>query len=140
MLFIPIALLVVSGVVYQLSQKLISPGANPAISLICSYIVSICLSFFLFILFPLKNSIASALKDLNIFSFLIAVPIVGIELGYLLLYRKGGNLSFSSALVSSMITLILLTIGIVVFKEQLNAKKIVGIVFCLSGIFLLNLK
>ena len=135
-----IALLVCSGVAYQLFQKFIAPSANPALSLLCSYITSLCLVGVLFILFPLKNTVSESIKSLNIYSVLLAFPIVGIELGYLLLYRAGGKLTFSSALVSSMITLGLVIIGIIVFKEKINVKKILGITFCISGIVLLNIK
>jgi len=135
-----IALLVCSGVAYQFFQKSIAPNANPALSILCSYLTSLCLVGVLFVGFPLKNTLSESIKSLNIYSILLAVPIVGIELGYLLLYRAGGKLTFSSALVSSMITVGLVIIGIIVFKEKISIKKIVGIAFCLSGIVLLNLK
>ena len=135
-----IALLVCSGVFYQLFQKLISPTINPGFSLICSYIAAILLSTLLFVLFPLKGSLTEEIKNLNIYSFILAIPIIGIELGYLLLYRAGGKLSYSSALVSSMITILLVIIGMILFKEKINIKKIVGIALCMSGIVLLNVK
>ena len=135
-----IALLVCSGVFYQLFQKLISPTINPGFSLICSYIAAIILSTLLFVLFPLKGSLTEEIKNLNIYSFILAIPIIGIELGYLLLYRAGGKLSYSSALVSSMITILLVIIGMILFKEKINIKKIAGIVLCMSGIVLLNVK
>ena len=135
-----IALLVCSGVFYQLFQKLISPTINPGFSLICSYIPAILLSTLLFVLFPLKGSLSDEIKNINIYSFILAIPIIGIELGYLLLYRAGGKLSYSSALVSSMITILLVIIGMILFKEKINIKKIVGIALCMSGIVLLNVK
>ena len=140
MYIVSIVLLVCSGVMYQFFQKSIAPNANPALSILCSYITSLCVVGILFVVFPLKNTISEAIKDLNIYSILLALPIVGIELGYLLLYRAGGKLTFSSALVSSMITLILVIIGIGVFKETITIKKILGIAFCMTGIVLLNIK
>jgi len=127
-------------VFYQLFQKLISPTINPAFSLICSYIAAIILSALLFVLFPLKGSLSDEIKNINVYSFILAIPIIGIESGYLLLYRAGGKLSYSSALVSSMITILLVIIGMILFKEKINIKKIVGIVLCMSGIVLLNVK
>lgn len=140
MYIVSIVLLVCSGVMYQFFQKSIAQNANPALSILCSYITSLCVVGILFVVFPLKNTISAAIKDLNIYSILLALPIVGIELGYLLLYRAGGKLTFSSALVSSMITLILVIIGISVFKETITIKKILGIAFCMTGIVLLNVK
>ena len=135
-----IALLVCSGVLYQLFQKLINPMANPVFSLICTYSVAIVASALLLLVVPLKGTIAAELKNVNIYSFLLAIPIIGIELGYLLLYRAGGNFSYSSALVSSMITFLLVIIGMVAFKEAMSIKKMIGLVFCIAGIVLLNIK
>jgi drug/metabolite transporter (DMT)-like permease len=135
-----IVLLVCSGVLYQLFQKLISPAVNPALSLICSYTVAILVSSILFIFIPLKGSIGSEIKNINIYSFMLAIPIIGIELGYLLLYRAGGKFSYSSSLVSAMIMIILVLLGMLLFKEKISIKKILGIVLCMSGIVLLNVK
>jgi len=135
-----IALLVCSGVFYQLFQKLISPTINPALSLVCSYLAAILLSSVLFVFIPLKGPLSNEIKNINAYSFLLAIPIIGIELGYLLLYRAGGKLSYSSALVSSMVTILLVIIGMILFKEKINIKKIAGILLCMSGIVLLNMK
>ena len=140
MYVVSIALLVCSGVIYQLFQKFISPSANPAISLICSYFVAILLSFVVLLFTPLKGPVSDEIKNVNAYSFLLAIPIIGIELGYLLLYRAGGGLSYSSSLVSSMITILLVIIGTVLFKERIDVRKIAGILMCMGGIVLLNIK
>ena len=140
MYVISVSLLVFSGVLYQLFQKLISPTVNPALSLMCSYIAALLFTLVLMLFIPLKGSLGHEIRNINIYSFILAVPIIGIELGYLLLYRAGGKLSYSSALVSSMITILLVIVGIIAFQEKINSKKILGIVMCLSGIALLNLE
>lgn len=135
------AIVIVSGVLYQVTQKLIPSGINPAFSLLCSYVTAIVLALVLFIIFPMKsNSVIESLKTVNVFSFFLAVPTIGIAIGYLLLYRAGGNVSISSAIVQAFVTVILIIVGIVIFKEKLNLKKILGIIMCLSGLFLANSK
>jgi drug/metabolite transporter (DMT)-like permease len=131
-------LIIVSGVLYQLFQKRIAPAANPALSLIVSYAASFGLSCALLLIFPLKKSIGAALGDLNPVSLLLALPIVGIELGYLLLYRNGGRLSISMPLISTCITLLLLGIGIFVLGEAPTPKKLIGVGLCLAGVFFLQ--
>jgi drug/metabolite transporter (DMT)-like permease len=133
-------LIVVSGVLYQLFQKKIAPQANPALSLVVSYAISSALAFMLFALFPLRKPLAEGLKELNAFSLILALPIVGIELGYLLLYRNGGRLSISMPLISTCITLLLLGIGIFVLGEPPTPKKLIGLACCLVGVFFLQSK
>jgi drug/metabolite transporter (DMT)-like permease len=140
MYYAAMGILVVSGVLYQLCQKLIPPAANPAASLIVSYLAALALSLGLLAVFPPKGGVSATLGQLNAASLLLAFPIIGIELGYLLLYRNGGRLSYSSAIVSSIVTAILVLVGLGAFKERIDAKKVLGILLCASGVALLNLK
>lgn len=135
-----LVLVVISGVLYQLFQKKIAPAANPSLSLVVSYALSFLLSLGLLVVFPLRRPLAEAVKDLNLFSLLLALPIVGIELGYLLLYRNGARLSVTMPFISTCITLLLLGVGVLAFREPLSAKKLIGLALCLGGVFLLQSK
>jgi hypothetical protein len=111
---------VASGVSYQILQKRIAPQANPALSLGISYLVSLFATAALFIAFPLRKPLDLALRDLRPSSYLLGLPIVGVELGVLMMYRSGGELSFSPALTSTAMTLCLVLIGVIAFKESMT--------------------
>ena len=138
MYYFSIGLVVVSGVLYQLFQKKIAPGANPALSLILSYATAGILTLALFLVLPLRKPLGESLKDINAYSFLLALPIIGIELGYLLLYRAGGQVSTSGSMISAGITLVLLIMGILFFKEALTLKKALGLALSLGGVLILQ--
>jgi len=75
--------------VYHFSAKSTPANVNFPISLIVTYAVAIVVTVLIALFFPTNNGLASELKQLNWASFLLAVAIVGIEFGFLLVYRSG---------------------------------------------------
>lgn len=66
--------------------------------------------------------------------FGIAVVVLGMELGFLLMYRYGWDLSVGNVVTRVFINIILAAIGIGLLKEQLSALNMVGIVLCIAGV------
>ena len=80
------------------------------------------------------------LKQLNWASFLLAIAIVGIEFGFLLVYRSGWNLGIAAVLVNVVASLLLVPVAIIVFKDRLSWINVLGILVCLAGLLMLNWK
>jgi drug/metabolite transporter (DMT)-like permease len=138
--YVSMGLVIISIVFYQLFQKSISTTVDPIVSLILTYGIAIILSFILLIFFPPQGSVLESFKKANAASYLLGLAVVGIELGYLLVYRNGWKFSFSSAFSSSVALIILVIIGTIFFKEHISLTKITGLLFCLLGIALLSIK
>ena len=92
LLLMPMLLIIASNVVYHLSQKTIPHEANPALSLLVSYAVAFVLTLMMLPLFGRFVAYTEALQTLNISSVLVGVSAVGVELGWLLVYRSGWQL------------------------------------------------
>ncbi|NDD64788.1 MAG: hypothetical protein EBZ36_12580 [Acidobacteria bacterium] len=67
----------------------------------------------------------------------VGVGAVMIEVGFLLTYRSGWNLSSTSVVSNIATALVLLPVGLIFFREPLTLRKLIGIAFCLTGIILL---
>jgi drug/metabolite transporter (DMT)-like permease len=80
------------------------------------------------------------LKRLNWASVGLAVAVMGIEFGYLLMYRAGWNLGISAVLVTVLASLILVPVALFVFKDKISWINITGILVCLVGLVMLNWK
>jgi multidrug transporter EmrE-like cation transporter len=78
------------------------------------------------------------LKQLNWASFLLAIAIVGIEFGFLLVYRTGWNLGIAAVLVNAAASLILVPVAILVFDDRISPVNVLGILVCLAGLVMLN--
>jgi drug/metabolite transporter (DMT)-like permease len=138
--YFSITLAIVSSALYHFSAKSTPANVNFPISLLVTYAVAIIVTVMIAFVFPAKNGLAVELKQLNWACFLLAIAIVGIEFGFLLVYRSGWNLGIAAVLVNVIASLILVPVAIFVFKDKLNWVNIVGILVCLVGLVMLNWK
>ena len=138
--YFSITLAIYSSALYHFSAKSTPANVNFSISLIVTYLVALGIVVLSIVFFPAKNGLAVELKQLNWASFLLAITIVGIEFGFLLVYRSGWNIGIAAVLVNVVASLILVPVAIFVFKDKLNWVNIVGILVCLVGLVMLNWK
>lgn len=138
--YFSITLAIASSALYHFSAKSTPANVNFSISLVVTYLVALGITLFSTFFFPAKNGLAFELKRLNWASFLLAVAIVGIEFGFLLVYRSGWNLGIAAVLVNVAASLILVPVAIFIFKDGLNWVNVIGILVCLVGLVMLNWK
>ena len=140
MYYFSITIAILASALYHFSQKATPKGVNPPVAIIMTYVVAIGLTGSLLILMPAKDGILTELRRLNWASYLLAVAIVGLEVGFLLVYRSGWNIGLAAVVVNVVASLLLVPIAIVVFKDHLNWVNLAGIVACLAGLIMLNWK
>lgn len=135
-----ILLVVVSNVFYHISQKSTPANVNPIVSLIVTYLTAAVFSILLLPLFPGKEHVTLSLKKLNWASFSLGIAIVGLELGFLLAYRAGWNVSLAQVFSTIVVSLLLIPIGVAFYHEQLTLSNAVGILLCFAGVVLIARK
>src|SRR3989338_9310997 len=105
-LFFSISLTLISNIFYHLSQKSVPASANPVASVVISYLVALIATPALFWVLPQKESFFGAFKTLNWSSIAVGLTIIGVDLGYLLVYRAGGKISHTAMMVTLFVTLL----------------------------------
>ncbi|HLO15040.1 MAG TPA: hypothetical protein VK206_09435 [Anaerolineales bacterium] len=138
--YFSITLAIASSALYHFSQKGTPANVNPAVSIMVTYVVAFFLTLSLLFFLPVKNGILAEVRQLNWASYLLAFSVVGLEVGFLLVYRAGWNIGIAAVLVNVVASLILVPVAIFVFKDNLNWVNIVGILVCLAGLVMLNWK
>ena len=63
-----------------------------------------------------------------------------IELGFLLMYRYGWNLSTGNVVTGVFVNTILVAIGITVFKESVSMTNIIRIILSIIGVALISIR
>lgn len=135
-----IIIIVVSNTMYNICSKSIPAKANPFSSLIITYFTAAIISIIAFKFYKPGKGFFQSFEDLNWASIALGFSIVGLELGYVMAYRAGWNISLGSLVANILLALMLIPIGILFFKEGFGVNKIVGIVLCILGLIVMNKK
>lgn len=135
--FIPLFLVIICNVCYHLISKNISSNTNTFVGLFITYGLA-CLISALAFLITSKNNFITEVTKVGIPNLLLGLVVVGVEGGYILMYRSGWEINKGSLLVNICIAIILLIVGALVFKEGITIKKAMGVGLCLMGVFLIN--
>lgn len=140
MVYGAIALTILSNVLYHLLQKSIPANVNPLLSLAVTYLVAATATLLLIPFFPLQGNLGAELRKINWASFGLGAVIIGLELGFLTAYRTGWNVSTASLVANTTVALLLLPVGLLLYKEHLTPINLLGIVLAIAGLVLVNLK
>jgi drug/metabolite transporter (DMT)-like permease len=135
-----VSLAVLSSVLYHVFQKATSPAVNPAIGLMVTYAVAFALSGLLLVIYPLKGGLGESLKQVNWASPALAVSILGLELGFLLAYRAGWDISVAAIAVNAAAGLALLPTGALLFRERPTLLNLAGVIVCIIGLIMINIR
>ena len=135
------ALVAIAGAVgYQYFVKQVPETINPIVSVMGMYVVVLVISIFLLPLFPFEGGLRAHFKQLNWIQIALAVAVLMIELGFLLMYRYGWNLSTGNVVTGVFVNTILVVIGIAALKEPVSITNIVGIVLSIIGVALISIR
>ena len=138
--YFSITLAICSSVLYHFVAKSTPSNVNFTVSLLVTYAIAFVVTLFTFFFFPIQNDLAAELGKLNWASLGLSAAVVGIEFGYLLMYRAGWNLGIAAPLVTVTAALILVPVAIFLFKDKISLVNIAGIFVCLAGLIMLNWK
>ena len=134
--YLPFVLTVGGMLFYHISQKSIPKDMNPFLVTILAYVVGIVFCAICALAYPSRRTIAASLKESNWAVLTLGLGAASIELGFLLAYRAGWRISVAAVATNVAVTVMLVPIGIIIFKEHLSPRNIVGLIFCILGLAL----
>ena len=94
----------------------------------------------MFLILGDSRDILTELKKANWTSFVLGIVLVGLEVGFIYAYKAGWKVGAAQIVTSSILGVILIIVGYVGYKEAITWNKIVGVILCLAGLGLINLK
>lgn len=135
----PVAMIVASNIAYNLLTRATPQGVNPYFSLLGTYLVSAAAAAGMYLLTRQGTTAAENFRQMDWTSWALGLALVGLETGYIYLYRAGWKLSLGSLVANITLAVILLLIGLVVFRETITLRQWAGVALCVGGLLLLNL-
>jgi drug/metabolite transporter (DMT)-like permease len=138
MFYISAVVAILGGVGYQFFIKRVPVTLNPLVNVVAVYLATIVLCILLLPLFPLEGGLRSHLKQLSWLQLALAVSVGMIELGFLLMYRYGWNLSTGNLITSVFINVALVVIGLGLLSEKLSGINLLGVALSIAGVALIS--
>ena len=138
MKWMPMVLIVAGNVIYHLGQKSVPKGAHPLVATLAMYVVAALATVALMPVVTPTPVRASAAASLHWSVALVGLGIVAVEVGFLLAYRVGWEISAASLTAASALALILLPIGVLAYREAWSATRLLGFALCVAGIWLIK--
>ncbi len=136
----PLFLIVGSNVVYQLSSRGAAKGVNPFAALVVAYAIAAVASLALFFATGRGVALGAQVRSLNCANYMLGLAIIGLEGGFLCLYRAGWSASVGPIVTYSAVAVLLLLVGALFLGEHVGWKQVAGVVLCLAGIALVTSK
>jgi len=133
-----LSLAIASTVAYHVVLKLTPADANPLLSLLLTY-GSVALLFGgALLLSPGEFAWRDEVRHLNWTAIALALAIIGLDLGFILLYRTGFEVSLGALVTQTAAAMLLVGIGVLIFSEKISLANAAGIVLCVAGLWLVN--
>lgn len=134
----PIALLVLSNVFYNVCSKETPAGINPFASLTVTYAIGAVFSAVMYYALNRGGSLLREYQNIGWSSFVLGMVVVGLEAGSIYMYKAGWNVSSGQLVYSSLLAVCLILVGVFAYHETISTTKIMGILVCMLGLFLIN--
>ena len=131
----PLLLIILSNVLYNLCTKSIPQNADPFGTLIITYLAGAVITF---ALFWLHSGSPNFEAHINAASVLLGFAIVGLEAGYVYLYRAGWRISVGSLTANICLAVVRVVIGWAVYHENISLRQVIGAGVCLLGLYLIS--
>jgi multidrug transporter EmrE-like cation transporter len=129
---------IAATVAYHIVLKLTPAAANPFLSLAVTYAVVTTLFVALYAVMPGQGTLRAAWGELNWTAATLGLVVVFLDLGFMMLYRGGFDVSLGQLITQSAGALLLLLVGVAFFAEKLSLVNIGGILLCVAGLWLVN--
>ncbi|MBE6752840.1 MAG: hypothetical protein E7559_00550 [Ruminococcaceae bacterium] len=137
-IYIPVIVVVLSNTLYHISAKSAPAEINPFASLSVTYLVGAVASLLMYFVTRTEGSLFDEYHHLNWSSFVLGIAIVGLEAGFLYMYRMGWEISTGQIVTSAVLAAVLIVVGWLFYHEALTLTKVAGIAVCLVGLYLIN--
>lgn len=131
----PLLLIILSNTFYNICTKSIPDNTDAFGTLIITYIAG---GLAAFILFFTHTGRINFTNNFNWSSLILGFAIVGLEAGYVYLFRAGWEISKGSLIANTCLAVILMFVGYFMYHENISLRQIIGAVICLFGLYLIS--
>ena len=134
----PVLVVVGANTLYNICAKSVPEEINSYASLVITYGVAAVCSLVMYVITAEQKSLAAELSRANWTSWALGIAVVGLEFGFICLYRAGWKVSVGHLTTSALLSCVLLAVGVLGYRETVSLRQILGIVICGTGLVLMT--
>ncbi|MBR1975690.1 MAG: EamA family transporter [Phascolarctobacterium sp.] len=133
----PVLVVVGANTIYNISTKSTPANVNAFASLAMTYVMAALSSVVLFFLTSDSKNLLAELAKTNWTAYALGVAIIGLEFGYICIYRAGWKIGVASLVANISLACVLLVVGYFFYKEVITLKQLLGMGVCALGLMLI---
>ena len=133
----PLLIVVGANTIYNISTKSTPANVNAFASLAMTYVMAALSSVILFFLTSDSKNLLAELAKTNWTAYALGVAIIGLEFGYICIYRAGWKIGVASLVANISLACVLLVVGYFFYKEVITLKQLLGMGVCALGLMLI---
>lgn len=133
----PLLIVVGANTIYNISTKSTPANVNAFASLAMTYVMAALSSVVLFFLTSDSKNLLAELAKTNWTAYALGVAIIGLEFGYICIYRAGWKIGVASLVANISLACVLLVVGYFFYKEVITLKQLLGMGVCALGLMLI---
>lgn len=137
MFYWSMAMTIVANLGYSLCLKNTAPQANPLAALMVTYSIALLGCLAVYPLLSQGNGLVHEFKQLNYWSLLLGGVVVGLEVGFIYVFRAGWPVAYATLFSNTAVAALLIPIGYFFFTERLNALNYLGVALAVAGLVLM---
>ena len=133
----PLLVVVGANTIYNISTKSTPSDVNAFASLATSYFIAMLGSVVMFFITSDSKNLLVEVSKTNWSALALGIAIVGLEFGYICIYRAGWKIGVASLVANISLACVLLLIGLFVYKEVITLKQLLGMGICAIDLILI---
>ena len=132
----PMLIVITANTFYNVCAKSTPQGVNSFASLTITYLIAAALIMF-FVTSEQKN-IWQEFSKANWTSAVLGIAVLALEFGYICIYRAGWKVSTASIIANIALACVLVFVGMLLYKETITLRQIIGMLVCAAGLYLIG--
>jgi len=133
----PVLVVVGANTIYNISTKSTPANVNAFASLAMTYVMAALSSVVLFFLTSDSKNLLAEITKTNWTAYALGIAIIGLEFGYICIYRAGWKIGVASLVANISLACVLLVVGYFFYKEVITLKQLLGMGVCALGLMLI---
>ena len=133
----PVLVVVGANTIYNISTKSTPANVNAFASLAMTYVMAALSSVVLFFLTSDSKNLLAELAKTDWTAYALGIAIIGLEFGYICIYRAGWKIGVASLVANISLACVLLVVGYFFYREVITLKQLLGMGVCAIGLMLI---